>query len=638
MSNTSYPLSTIRHSAAHLMAAAIARLFKDVQFGVGPPLENGFYYDVRLADGATLHEEDLRRIEAMMLKIQAEKLPFVRTEIAIDDAIKRMQDMGQSYKVELLQLLKTKGSTAVSREVGDELADPDATEIKEVSFYSLGDFVDLCRGPHVEHSGQTGVFKLYNIAAAFWRGDAKNDTLLRVYGLCYENNKAVRAEEKRIEECKAFDHRKLGAKYNLFFFEPQEVGVGLGFWTPGGTVIRQELENLAKEFERADGYQPITTPELAHEHLYERSGHVPYYQEDMYNAIDIEGQNYRLRPMNCPHHHMMYLHQLWSYRQLPVRFSEYGKVFRYEPSGTLTGLMRTRSFCQNDAHIYCRPDQAKDLFLEVMRLHARYYDLFGIKEYYMHLSLPDMDNLEKYVDRPEQWRKAVEIIQAAMQESGLPYEEVPGEAAFYGPKVDFQIKNALGNEFTISTNQLDFFAAERFNLSYQGEDGQRHPVYVIHRAPLGSHERFTAFLLEHYKGIFPLWLAPEQLRIITVAEDDALKAYAQKVYNFLFSANVPTATGGLRIHLDKSNETLNKKVRMAQQAAIPYIIVIGNREVENNTLSIRLRNNRSITLPVDVFLQRLHAEISQRADWSRQEEVSITKQKAVDFSNFSHVE
>ncbi len=631
VSKMNFPLETIRHSTAHLMAAAVARLYKDVRFGVGPAIKNGFYYDVRLADGKTLNEEDLQAIEKEMARMKQEKIPYVRSEMAIDDAIQLMQQRGQTYKVDLLELLKTKGSTAVAKAVDDELVDPSATKVTHVSVYTLGDFVDLCRGPHVEHSGQTGAVTLTNIAAAYWRGDAKNDTLLRIYGICFEDPKAVKAEIKRIEELKEFDHRKLGAKHNLFFFEPNDVGVGLGMWTPAGTVLRKELELLATEYERQDGYQAICTPELAREELYHRSGHLPYYADDMYNAIEIEDQHYRLRPMNCPHHHMMYANKLWSYRELPVRFSEYGKVFRYEPSGALTGLMRTRGFTQNDAHIYCRADQAKDLFLEVMRLHVRYYELFGIKEFYMRLSLPDMENLDKYVDQPQQWQQAVDIIRAAMVESGYKYEEVLGEAAFYGPKVDFQIVNALGNEFSISTNQLDFFAAQRFNLEYQGEDGNKHPVYVIHRAPLGSHERFVAFLIEHYKATFPTWLAPEQVRIITVAEDDKLKSYAKKVHDFLFKAEVKTATGGMRINLDQSNETLNKKIKLAQLDRVPYIVVIGQREMESNALAVRLRGNRTITLSVDDFLKRLKFEIENRLDLASEEHVNFTPVTAENF-------
>lgn len=627
MTKVDFSLETIRHSTAHLMAAAINRLYKDVRFGIGPAIKNGFYYDIRLPDGQTLHEADLQKIEAEMQRMKAEKIPYQRSTLPIDEAIKCMQEKNQSYKVELLELLKTKGTTAVSKAVEDELVDPEAETVEEVSLYTLGDFVDLCRGPHVEHTGQTGAVKLTNMAAAYWRGDAKNDTMLRIYGICFKDPKEVKAEIKRIEEQKAFDHRKLGAKHQLFFFEPNDIGVGLGMWTPAGTVLRKELELLATEFERQDGYQAICTPELARETLYERSGHLPYYGDDMYNPIDIEGENYRLRPMNCPHHHMVYANKLWSYRELPVKFSEYGKVFRYEPSGALTGLMRTRGFCQNDAHIYCRADQAKALFLEVMRLHVKYYDLFGIKEYYMRLSLPDMENLDKYVNEPAQWKTAVEIIRAAMQESGYHYEEVEGEAAFYGPKVDFQIVNALGNEFTISTNQLDFFAAQRFQLAYQGEDGQKHPVYVIHRAPLGSHERFVAFLIEHYKATFPTWLAPEQVRIITVAEDPALKAYAKKVHDFLFQATVKTATGGLRVYQDQSNETLNKKVKLAQLDRVPYIVVIGRREMENGAVAVRLRNNRTITLSVNDFLKRLKYEVENRLDCTAEESVEIQEKK-----------
>jgi threonyl-tRNA synthetase len=379
--------------------------------------------------------------------------------------------------------------------------------------------------------------------------------------------------------------------------------------------MRQELEFLALKEERRDGYLRIATPQITKEALYYRSRHLPYYKDDMYSTIDIEGENYYLRPMNCPHHHQVYLAGKHSYRELPIRYAEYGQVYRYEPSGGLSGLMRARGFCQNDAHIYCRYDQAKDEFLRVMRLHARYYDLMGIKEYYMRLSLPDLAKLDKYVNEPQRWLAALEIIREAMKESGYPYIEAKGEAAFYGPKVDFMIKSVIGTEYAISTNQLDFLATETFDLSYVGEDGREHPVYVIHRAPLGSHERFVAFLIEHYAGAFPTWLAPIQVRVIPIT--DRVNDYAIKVRDRLFEEPVVNGTGGLRVDLDLSNERMQRKIREAQTKKIPYMLVVGDREAEQGMVAVRLRSGKDLgAMPLDQFIARVKREAESRQDVS----------------------
>jgi len=378
-------------------------------------------------------------------------------------------------------------------------------------------------------------------------------------------------------------------------------------------VIRQELEFLAVQEERKDGYKRVSTPEITKENLYIRSRHLAYYGEDMYSPIDIEGENYYLKPMNCPHHHMIYLATRHSYRELPLRLAEYGHCYRYEASGGLSGLMRVRGFTQNDAHIYCRFDQAKEEFIKVMRLHARYYDLMDIKEYYMRLSLPDLDKLDKYVDQPDKWLKALEIIKEAMKESGYAYVEGPGEAAFYGPKIDFMIKSAIGTEYTISTNQLDFLATQTFDLKYIGEDGADHPVYVIHRAPLGTHERFTAFLIEHYAGAFPVWLAPIQVRVIPISEKVA--DYAQKVMDTLFATPVVNGTAGLRVDIDTSNERMQKKIRDAQLQKIPYMLVVGEREAAEGKVAVRLRSGKDLgAMPLEQFTARIKQEAESRKD------------------------
>ncbi|HVG07385.1 MAG TPA: threonine--tRNA ligase [Thermoanaerobaculia bacterium] len=605
-------LFRMRHSAAHLMAAAIQQLWPEAKFGVGPPTRNGFYYDIDLPQ--SLSAEDFPRIEEKMRELRKARLPYVRREIGIDEAISYMSEAAQPFKVELLGLLKEKGTTAVAKETGDDsmAASTDGEGVDQVSFYETGSFVDLCRGPHVEHSGEIGAFKLLNVAGAYWRGNEKNPQLQRIYGLAYANDQELKAEVQRLEEVKRRDHRRLGKELEIFTFA-DDVGAGLPLWLPNGAVLRKELEKLATEEERRDGYQAVVTPILAKEDLYYRSGHLPYYKDDMYAPIDIEGQKFYLRPMNCPHHHLVFSSTNRSYRELPLRLAEYGVCHRYEASGVLTGLMRVRGFAQNDAHIYCTHDQAKEEFKRVMSLHARYYDLLQIQDYFMRFSMPDLDKLDKYVNEPEQWLAAMKIVREAMEESGLPFEESPGDAAFYGPKIDFIIESVVGNEYAISTNQLDFLATERFDLRYIGEDGADHPVYVIHRAPLGSHERFVAFLLEHYAGAFPTWLAPVQAMIVPIS--DRHVDYALEVKAKIFGADVPTATGGARVEVDLSSERMQKKIRNAQVKKIPYMLVVGDAERDSGEVAVRHRSGTDLgKMTVDAFLERLRQEVKARRD------------------------
>ncbi len=605
-----FDIQTVRHSTAHLMAAAVEKLYPGTLFGVGPALDNGFYYDVKPPQPLT--NEDLKKIEKTMRHMQKQRIPFEVAEVPVDDAIELMKQKGQIYKVELLQSLKEKGSTAVSKEVGDDLAMDRKGGVEVVTLYKLGNFIDLCRGPHVDHTGQTGEFSFNSIAGAYWRGDANRDQLQRVYALAYPTQEEVTAEVKRLEEVKRRDHRVLGKKLKIFTFS-DEVGPGLPLWLPNGTTLRDELEYLAREEERRDGYKRVDTPVLTKEQLYERSGHLAHYKEDMYSPMDIEGQNYYLRPMNCPHHHEIFAADKHSYRDLPVRLSEFGEVYRYESSGSLSGIMRTRGFAQNDAHIYCREDQAKDEFVRVMKLHERYYRGFGIENFYMRLSLPDMNNLDKYVEKPDQWKKATAIIKDAMDESRLPYVEVPGEAAFYGPKIDFMIKSAVGTEYAISTSQLDFLATETFDLGYTGKDGKKEPVYVIHRAPLGSLERFVAFLLEHYGGKFPTWLAPVQATVIPIA--DRHHDYADLVKDTLLAPRIHNANGGLRVEVDLGDERMQKKIRNAQGMQIPYMLVVGDQEMESGTVSVRHRSGEDLgNMGLDQITDLLKAETETRTN------------------------
>ena len=603
-------LATMRHSCAHLLAAAVQDLWPAAKFGVGPAIDNGFYYDILFPE--PIGEADFPRIEQRMRALRDAARPFERADVAIADARAAMETAGQDFKVELLELLRTKGSTAVAKETGDDSAAAGGTGVDEVSFYTVDDFVDLCRGPHVADTAAIGAFKLTAIAGAYWRGDERNPQMQRIYGLCYPTDAEIERELWRQEEMRKRDHRKLGRELDIFAFA-EEIGIGLPLWLPNGAVLRRELEHLAHEFETRYGYQQVVTPEITRSALYYQSGHLPYYKEDMYPPMRLEDEEFYLRPMNCPHHHHVFLARPHSYREMPVRLAEYGKVFRYEAHGALSGLMRTRGFCQNDAHIYCTFDQARDEFIRVMNLHAEYYRLFGIDDFYMRLSLPDLNKLEKYVDEPDKWRAALDVIRAAVAEGGYPCVEAEGEAAFYGPKIDFMVRSAIGTEYAISTNQLDFLATSRFDLHYRAADGTDQPVYVIHRAPLGSHERFIGFLLEHYAGAFPTWLAPIQVVVIPIADRHA--EYAETLRARIAGSGIHTATFGPRVTVDASAERMQKKIRNAQTAKIPYMLVVGDREAENNTAAVRLRSGRDLgALAVDAICERLRTEITMRRD------------------------
>ena len=583
-------LELIRHDTAHILAMAVQELYPGTQVTIGPAIDDGFYYD--FARDTPFTPDDLPKIEKRMHELVDADLPTRREVWPREAAIAHFEKIGERYKAELIRGIP---------------------ENEDVSIYFHGDWHDLCRGPHFLSTGKIGhAFKLMNIAGAYWRGDSKNAQLQRIYGTAWRDDKELAAYLHRREEAEKRDHRKIGKELELFTFSP-DVGAGLPLWMPNGMVIRQELEFLALQEERKDGYRRVATPHIAKDALYLRSRHLPYYKEDMYSPLDIDGENYYLRPMNCPHHHLIYGATRHSYRELPVRIAEYAQDYRYEASGGLSGIMRVRGFCQNDAHIYCRYDQAKEEFIRVMRLHARYYDLMNIEEYYMRLSLPDTANLEKYVNEPDKWLKAADIIREAMKESGYRYIEAKGEAAFYGPKVDFMIKSVIGTEYAISTNQLDFLATETFGLNYIGEDGNEHPVYVIHRAPLGSHERFTAFLIEHYAGAFPVWLAPVQARIIPIT--DRVGDYAQNIRNRLMELPVMNGTAGLRIDIDTSAERMQRKIRDAQLLKIPYMLVIGDKEAESGTVAVRLRSGKDLgPMPLEKFMERIKQEAEKRHD------------------------
>jgi threonyl-tRNA synthetase len=577
-------LDVLRHSTAHVLAQAVQDLFPEARLGIGPPIEHGFYYDFDVA--RPFQPDDLERVEARMRQIVKQGQRFRRRVLA-SPAAAREELADEPYKLELLE---ARGE-----------ADPEIMEVGggELTIYDNLDpgtgerrWGDLCRGPHLPSTRLIGAFRLLRSAAAYWRGSEKNPQLQRIYGTAWPRREELEGHLRQLEEAARRDHRRIGADLELFTFS-KEIGQGLPLWLPNGTIIRDELEQWARQTERRLGYQRVVTPHLTREDLYYLSGHLPYYRDDLYAPIDIEGAQYYLRPMNCPHHHMVYKARLRSYRELPLRLAEYGTVYRFERSGQLHGLMRTRGFTQNDAHIYCISAQAKDQFLEVMRMHDDYYRALGITDFYMVLALRDPHNKDKYHDDEAMWADAERITREAMEESGIPYVEDVGGAAHYGPKVDFMIRAVTGKEFAASTNQVDLYTPQRFGLGYTASDGTEQPVVVIHRAPLGSHERFVAYLTEHYAGAFPVWLAPEQVRVIPIVAE--LSAYADEVRDRLLDADV-------RADVDAGDGRLNARIRTAITRKIPLIVVVGRREVDQRTVSVRYRSGDEVPMPLDAFV------------------------------------
>jgi len=569
-----YPIEVRRHSAAHVMAAAVKRLFPQAKFGVGPAIDNGFYYDIDI--GRALTPEDLKAIDKEMQKIVNQEYEFLREEMGIDEGIELFKLLGQDYKVELLNDIKTKGTTKVgAEELGD--VEPGSTKI---SVYKTGDFVDLCRGPHVGSVKDIGVWKLNRMAAVYWRGKESNPQLQRVYGLCFATEEELAAYEKMMEEAEKRDHRKLGKELEIFMFD-DEVGPGLPLWLPNGGVLIEELEKLAKDMETAAGYVRVRTPHLTKEELYLRSGHLPYYADSMFPPMELDGERYYVKPMNCPMHHKIFGNRPRSYRELPLRLAEYGTCYRYEKSGELFGLMRVRSMQMNDAHIYCSEEQFEEEFMAVIAMYQKYFELFGIKKYSMRLSTHSQEGLgKKYVDNERLWLKTEEMVRNAMLKHGIPFVEVANEAAFYGPKIDVQIWSAIGREFTLATNQVDFAVPERFNLAFINSEGKPEVPLVIHRAPLSTHERMIGFLIEHYAGAFPLWLAPIQVAVLPVA--DRHNEFAYKLAEELKGH-------GVRAEVDDAAESVGKKIRNSEKAKIPLTLVVGDKEAESGDLTIRRR-------------------------------------------------
>ncbi|PCK20543.1 threonine--tRNA ligase [Bacillus pumilus] len=573
-------LDIMRHSTAHLLAQAIKRIYgkeHHVQFGVGPVIENGFYYDVDIDVAIT--PEDLPKIEKEMKKIINSNLPIERIEVSREEAKKRFEAIGDELKLELLEAIP---------------------EGEAVTIYEQGEFFDLCRGIHLPSTGKIKEFKLLSLAGAYWRGDSNNQMLQRIYGTAFFNKEDLNEHLRLLEEAKERDHRKLGKELKLFA-NSQKVGQGLPLWLPKGATIRRVIERYIVDKEVRLGYEHVYTPVLASVDLYKTSGHWAHYQEDMFPVMEMDNEDLVLRPMNCPHHMMIYKNEPHSYRELPIRIAELGTMHRYEMSGALSGLQRVRGMTLNDAHIFVRPDQIKDEFIRTVRLIEEVYQDFGLNDYTFRLSYRDPEDTEKYFDDDAMWNKAQSMLKDAMDELGHDYYEAEGEAAFYGPKLDVQVKTALGKEETLSTVQLDFLLPERFDLTYIGEDGKHHRPVVIHRGVVSTMERFVAFLIEEYKGALPTWLAPVQFQVIPVSPSVHLD-YAKKVQERL-------QLEGLRVELDSRDEKIGYKIREAQMQKIPYMLVVGDQEAENGAVNVRKYGQQeSETMDLEAFVKHAAAE------------------------------
>lgn len=580
----------MRHSLAHIMAQAVQHLWPGARFGVGPVVENGFYYDIDLGD-TKVSEEDFPKIEKEMKKIIAANYSFDRSEKAIDDALSWARDTGQPYKEELLNDLKRSGTTVAKdldvAELGLE-ADGDAA-VKDVSFYTDGDFTDLCRGPHAESTGDVGAFKLMRITGAYWRGKSDNPQMQRLYGVAFDTDEELKRHLEMLEEAKKRDHRVLGTQLDIYMIS-DAVGPGLPLMMPRGETLKELLIRYMRQEEEKRGYQYVETPVLAHEELYRRSGHASYYSDDMYQLKDDEGQVFYIKPMNCPHHHMIYEKLVDSYRDLPFSLAEVGRIYRKELSGTLSGLIRVRGpISQNDSHIYITPDQLKDEFVKVLELFKEVYDTMGINDYWYRLSLPDFEK-DKYGGDPDVWRAAGESIRQAMREFGADFVEAEGEAAFYGPKIDVQTRNVLGKEDSIATSQVDILVPHRMDLNYVDASGEKQKPLIIHRAILGSYERFIGFLLEKTAGWLPFWLAPEQVRILTI--NDTVMEYVEEITTVLSEVVLmqPLKYNEVRYTTDDRNESLGKKIREATAYKIPVQLIVGPKDKEARQVSVRTQD------------------------------------------------
>ena len=573
--------NTFWHSSAHLMAEAVEALYPGVKFWVGPALDKGFYYDIDLG-GQHISEEDLVAIEKKMNELAKQNNAYQRKEISKQEAVTYFQEKSDEYKLDLLQGLDD-GS---------------------ITFYTQGQFTDLCRGPHIPHTGFIKAIKLTSIAGAYWKGDEKNKMLTRLYGVTFPNQKELDEYLLMLEEAKKRDHRKLGKELGIFTMD-DDVGAGLPLWLPNGTVIIEELEKLAKQTEEDAGYKRVVTPHIAKESMYLTSGHLPYYADSMFPPMELDGTKYYLKAMNCPHHHKIFDAEPKSYKDLPFRIAEYGTCYRYEQSGELFGLMRVRCLHMNDAHIYCSKEQFAAEFRAVNDMYIKYFKIFGIDKYVMRLSLHEPTKLgAKYVNEPELWKETEAMVRNVLIESNIPFVEVPDEAAFYGPKIDVQIWSAIGREFTLATNQVDFNSGNKFSLNYVNQNNQPEVPLIIHRAPLGTHERFIGFLLEHYAGKFPVWLAPLQVKILPIS--DKFMDYALEVKQELRAI-------GVRVEIDDRSEKIGKKIRDTELSRVPYMLVVGEKEAAERKLAVRRQGKGDLgTQELAAFITLIQDEILHR--------------------------
>lgn len=574
-------LSVMNHSCAHLLAQAVQHLYPNAKFWVGPVIEEGFYYDIDLGD-TVIKEEDLEKIEKEMKKIAKDGKRIVRHELTKEEALERFKN--DPYKIDLISRMNENSTI--------------------ISCYTQGDFTDLCRGPHVETVKELKYFKLLKVSGAYWKGDAKNKMLQRIYGVCFDNEEDLNNYLTELAEAKERDHRKIGKDLSIFMTSDL-VGKGMPLWLPNGAIIRKQLENYIYEKERKMGYLHVYTPCVGTTELYKTSGHWDHYKENMFPMMKVDDEEFVLRPMNCPHHMLIYANDLHSYRDLPIRIGEFATDFRYEASGAVKGLERVRCMCQNDAHLFVTPEQIKEEFKKVVSLILDVYKDFGFKNYSFRLSLRDPEDKEKYFDDDEMWNTAEDKLREVLNEYGCSYKEAIGEAAFYGPKLDVEVKPAVGPEVTLSTCQLDFLLPRRFDLSYIDKDGSKKTPVVIHRAIFGTFDRFTAFLMEETKGAFPLWLCPTEVNIIPVNNDYHLE-YAKEVYKDLDDMNI-------RVNLDDRNEKLSYKMRESQTKKNPITLILGDKEVESSTISYRkFGSTETYSLPKEIFIKTLKETISAK--------------------------
>ncbi|MEZ5014570.1 MAG: threonine--tRNA ligase [Chitinophagales bacterium] len=571
--------NTFWHSSAHLLAEALEALYPGVKFGIGPPIDNGFYYDIDLGD-RTISAEDLPQIEQKMKELAKQSNPYARKGVSKKDALAYFTEKGDEYKLELINDL----------------------EDGSITFYSQGNFTDLCRGPHIPDTGFIKAIKLLNVAGAYWRGSEKNKMLTRIYGITFPKQSELDEYMNMLEEAKKRDHRKLGKELEIYTTDDM-VGQGLILWLPNGAAIIEQLEKLAKKKEEQAGYVRVKTPHIAKENLYLTSGHLPYYADSMYPPMELEGVKYYLKSMNCPHHHRIFSAMPRSYRDLPLRLAEYGTCYRYEESGALFGLMRVRGMNMNDAHIYCTEEQFVEEFRAVTDMYLNYFKIFGIDKYVMRFSTHAPEKLgQKYLDNPDLWKKTEDMVRKVMDDAAIPYIEVPDEAAFYGPKIDIQIYSAIGREFTLATNQVDFGQPLRFGLKYIDKDNTEKMPLVIHRAPLSTHERFIGFLLEHYAGNFPVWLAPVQVAVLPIS--DKFNDYCNEVIKVLKNHEI-------RTFFDTRSEKIGRKIRDAEVKKIPYMLIIGENEMASGSVSVRKHGSGDAgSIPAADFAKQVQEEVN----------------------------